>query len=191
MQIIHSLLWGVATPGKLGSNYSQAVMFFIFDAFKSILFFVNLTLFRYFFHVLKNIIILCLLILPPQVVVDGLQVQISQEIHPLFRGVATSDEDRPELQFRPFALRFFVPALLLSMLTHLFLSSFLSLPYFILADPMRKCLGKHSCMSSFPIVILNDTSFFSDSATTSAQKRIRCEMTTLANAYIVTLYQLY
>ena len=27
---------------------------------------------------------------------------------------------------------------------------------------MRKCLGKHSCMSSsFPIVILNDTSFFS------------------------------
>ena len=26
--------------------------------------------------------------------------------------------------------------------------------------PMRKCLGKHSCTSSFPIVILNDTSFF-------------------------------
>ena len=26
---------------------------------------------------------------------------------------------------------------------------------------MRKCLGKHSCMSSsFPVVILNDTSFF-------------------------------
>ena len=47
------------------------------------------------------------------------------------------------------------------MLTHLFLSSSLSLSYFILAVPLRKCLGKHSCVSSsFPIVILNDTSFF-------------------------------
>ena len=47
------------------------------------------------------------------------------------------------------------------MLTHLFLFYSLSLPYFILAVPMRKCLGKHSCMSSsFPIVILYDTSFF-------------------------------
>ena len=56
---------------------------------------------------------------------------------------------------------FFVPALLLSMLTHLFLSSSLSLSYFILAVPMRQSLGKHSFMSSsFPIVILNDTSPF-------------------------------
>ena len=86
-------------------------------------------------------------------------------------------------------LHFFVPDLLLSMLTHLFLSSSLSLTYFILAVPMRKCLGKHSCMSSFPIVILNDTSFFSNSATTIAQKIIRCEMATLAQA-LVTLYQL-
>ena len=47
------------------------------------------------------------------------------------------------------------------MLKHLFLSSSLSLSYFSLAVPMRKCLGKHSCMSSsFPIVILNDTSSF-------------------------------
>ena len=54
-----------------------------------------------------------------------------------------------------------MPALLLPMLTHLFLSSSLSLFYFILAVPMRKCLGKHSCVSSsFPIAILNDTSFF-------------------------------
>ena len=31
-----------------------------------------------------------------------------------------------------------------------------SLPYFILAGPMRECLGKHSCMSStYPIAILN------------------------------------
>ena len=40
-------------------------------------------------------------------------------------------------------------------------SSSVWLSYFILAVPMRKCLGKHSCMSSsFPIAILNDTSFF-------------------------------
>ena len=37
----------------------------------------------------------------------------------------------------------------------------------------EQVFGKHSCMSSsFPIVILNDTSFFSDSATASVQKRI-------------------
>ena len=35
------------------------------------------------------------------------------------------------------------------------------LPYFILAVPMCRCLGKHSCMSSqFPIAILNGTFFF-------------------------------
>ena len=40
-------------------------------------------------------------------------------------------------------------------------SSCVSLPYFILAVPMRECLGKHSCTSSsFPIAILNGTSFF-------------------------------
>ena len=39
---------------------------------------------------------------------------------------------------------------------------------------MLKCLGKHSCMrSSFPIAILNDTSSFSDSATTCAQRDVR------------------
>ena len=58
---------------------------------------------------------------------------------------------------------FFAPALLLSMLTALFLpSSSVSLSYFILAVPMRERLGKHSYMSSqFPIAILNGTSFFS------------------------------
>ena len=56
---------------------------------------------------------------------------------------------------------FLVPALLLSILTPVFLSASVALSYFILAVPWRKCLGKHSCMSySFPIVILNDTSFF-------------------------------
>ena len=58
---------------------------------------------------------------------------------------------------------FFVPALLLSILTPLFLpSSSVSLSYFVLAVPMRECLGKHLCMSSpFPITILNSTCFFS------------------------------
>ena len=57
---------------------------------------------------------------------------------------------------------FFLPALLLSILTPLFLpSSSVPLSYFILAVPMRECLGKHSCMSSpFPIAILNGTFFF-------------------------------
>ena len=55
---------------------------------------------------------------------------------------------------------FFVPALLLSILTPLFLhSSSASLCYFMLYVPIRKCLGKHLCMSSsFPIVILNGPS---------------------------------
>ena len=57
----------------------------------------------------------------------------------------------------------FVPALLLSILTLLFLpSSSVSLSYFVLAVPMRECLGKHSCMSSpCPIAILNGTFLFS------------------------------
>ena len=41
-------------------------------------------------------------------------------------------------------------------------SSSVSLSYFILAVPIRKFLGKHSCMSSpFPIAILNGTFFCS------------------------------
>ena len=56
---------------------------------------------------------------------------------------------------------FSVPALLLSILATLFLPSSVYLSYFILAVPMRKCLGKHSCMSSaFPIAILNGTCYF-------------------------------
>ena len=51
----------------------------------------------------------------------------------------------------------FVSAVLLST----FFSSYLlpvSLSNFYLAVPMRRCLGKHSCMSSpFPIAILNGT----------------------------------
>ena len=57
---------------------------------------------------------------------------------------------------------FFVPALLLSTLKPLFLPSLsVSLSLFILAVPIRECLGKHSCMSSpFPTAILNGTFFF-------------------------------
>ena len=84
----------------------------------------------------------------------------------------------------------FVPAVLFSILTHLFCpsssvslsyiilavpmrecfstltplfcpSSSVSLSYIILAVPMRECLGKHSCMSSpFSLAILNGTSSF-------------------------------
>ena len=50
---------------------------------------------------------------------------------------------------RPSGLLLFVPALLLSILTPLVLpSSSASLSYFVLAVPMRECLGKHSYMSS-------------------------------------------
>ena len=64
---------------------------------------------------------------------------------------------------RPSGLLLFVPALLLSMLTPLFLPcSSVSLSYFVLAVPMRECLGKHSCMSCpCSIAILNGTFLFS------------------------------
>ena len=54
---------------------------------------------------------------------------------------------------------FSVSAVLLSTFILLFLfSSSVSLSYFNLAVPRRKCLGKHSCMSSpFSIVTLNAT----------------------------------
>ena len=63
---------------------------------------------------------------------------------------------------RPSGLLYFVPALILSMLTPLFLSSsFVSLSYFVLSVPMRKCLGKHSCMSSpFPKLYWMVLAFF-------------------------------
>ena len=58
---------------------------------------------------------------------------------------------------------FCVSALLLSMLTPLFLpSSSVSWSYFILAVSMLECLGKHQCMNfQFPIAILNGTFSFS------------------------------
>ena len=64
---------------------------------------------------------------------------------------------------RPSGLLLCVPAVLFSILPPLFCpSSSVSLSYFILAVPMRECLGKHSCMSSpFPIAILNVNLLFS------------------------------
>ena len=63
---------------------------------------------------------------------------------------------------RPSGLHFF-RAIFASFhtLTSLLVFFVCSLSYFILAVLMRKCLGKHSCMSSpFPIAILNATFFF-------------------------------
>ena len=54
MQIIHSLLRGVSTPGKLGTSSRQAFMFFIFDLFMSILFL--LTEFHYTFSMSYKIL---------------------------------------------------------------------------------------------------------------------------------------
>ena len=56
---------------------------------------------------------------------------------------------------RPSTLLSFVPALLLSILTPLFLPS---LSHFILAAFIRECLEKYSCISSpFPVAIPNGT----------------------------------
>ena len=55
---------------------------------------------------------------------------------------------------------FSVPDALLSIFTPL-LPTYVCLPYYILAVPMRECLGEHSRMSSaFPTAILNLNCFF-------------------------------
>ena len=54
---------------------------------------------------------------------------------------------RSELQLGRLDFFFFVPALLLSILTPLFSHSSVSLSYFILAVPMREFFVKHSCMN--------------------------------------------
>ena len=63
---------------------------------------------------------------------------------------------------RSLGLLFFLPILLLCVLTPLFSpSSSVPLSYFFLAVPMRQYLGKHSCMSfTFTIAILNGTRVF-------------------------------
>ena len=55
-----------------------------------------------------------------------------------FQGVATPRDGKPGLLYS------FVPALLFSILTPLFLPSYsVSLSYIIIVVPMRECLGKH------------------------------------------------
>ena len=62
---------------------------------------------------------------------------------------------------RPSGLLFFRARFVFFIPTPLLPPSSVSLFYFIRAVPMRKCLGKPSCMSSpFPISILNGTFFF-------------------------------
>ena len=62
---------------------------------------------------------------------------------------------------RPSGLLLFEPVFLLSIPAPFFPSSSVSLSYFILAVPMRECLGKHACKSSpCPIVIMNGTFLF-------------------------------
>ena len=155
MYIIHSLLWGVATTGKLGSSSSQAFMFFIFFQFVQVhLVFGYLNFIALFQCLLKCYRIMFVNIGPTGG--SGWIIGVDQ------LGNSSTVSGRSDLGgSQAFVTSFFVTALLLSMLTHLFLSSSLSLSYFILAVPMRKCLGKHSCMrSQFPIAILNGTCFF-------------------------------
>ena len=118
-----------------GHNYAfvgDGGWFIIFRLFKSILFIVNWIL-LYFFHIFLK------------------------KYHFMFINIVfLFGSDRLS------GLLSFVPAVLFSILTPLFSSSSsVSLSYFILAFPMRECLGKHSWMSSpFPIAILNGASFF-------------------------------
>ena len=83
--------------------------------------------------------------------------QICQESRTSSRTVVSDGRDDSTKWLT--GLLFFVSAVLLSTFILLFLlCSPVSLSYFNLAVPMRKCLGKHSCMSStFSRVILNGT----------------------------------
>ena len=64
---------------------------------------------------------------------------------------------RPELQFSPLDLFYFVPALLFSLSFNLFLPSSVSLSYFILAVPMHKCWENTGTALHFLQPLLNDT----------------------------------
>ena len=69
---------------------------------------------------------------------DGLKLDYRCRLvgnSPVFRGVETPGEVRPELLVRPLELHFFVPDLFIFMLPHLLSSS---VSYFILAVPMPK-----------------------------------------------------
>ena len=75
----------------------------------------------------------------------------------------------------------------ISFYTHASSSVFLS--YFILAFPMPEFLGKHSCMSStFPMAILNATSFFFQQCNYNCTMCIRGEKSKYT-CVIVRLYR--
>ena len=85
----------------------------------------------------------------------------------------------------PSGLLFFVPALLLSILTPLFLPFLsVSISYFILAVPFRQCLCKYSCMSSkFPIAMENGTFFFAKHDRYG--RRVTCRKLTITMIYYI------
>lgn len=77
-----------------------------------------------------------------------------------FRGLATQWwQCRPELQLGH--RFFFLSVVLISIFTFSCLSSSVSLSYFNVTAPVRKCSGEHSLTSyTFPEAILNATAFF-------------------------------
>ena len=161
MQIIHSQLWGVATPGKLGLSSGWALCFS---------FLICSSPFCFLLTVFYNTFSMSCKILPYYVYyyycpprgqwMDYSRRLVKKFIH-CFREQRLHWKMGLSYSLGLWDFHFFVPALFLSMLMHLFLYSSLSQSFFILAVPMCKCLGKCSCMSSsFPIVILNDTCFF-------------------------------
>ena len=85
-----------------------------------------------------------------------------------------------------------MPALLFSMLMPLFLPpSFVFLSYFILAVPMRKCLGKHLLMSSlFHLAILNGTFFFRSVKAMTNWKRGATKQIILTNYFVLLVLHL-
>ena len=91
----------------------------------------------------------------------------------------------------PSGLIFFVTALLLSILTPLFLpSSSVFLSYFILAVPMRECLGKHLCTSSpFPIAILNGTFYFRQAKKSLLWQKLRLSKSNRTTTTATVLFQ--
>ena len=58
-----------------------------------------------------------------------------------------------ELFVKPLILLYFVPVVLLYMFSLLCLPSSVTLSYFILAAPMCKCWGQHTCMGSMFLII--------------------------------------
>ena len=120
-------------------------MFFIFDLFKSILFL--LTEFHYIFPCLiKYYHIVFINIVPPGG--SGWTIGVdSLENSSTVLGVATPG--KIGLNYSLGLLDFIFRARFTSFRAHaLFLSSPVFLSYLILVVPMRKCLGKYSCMSS-------------------------------------------